>query len=65
MSCHDLCDAPVLEAVNPLKGSLLMRVVFFAWFLVVASTTVSAAGSYTDAVSAVHREGVRGEGIKC
>jgi uncharacterized protein len=41
---------------GPLKGSLLMRGVLFAWFLVAASKTVSAAGSYTDVVSAVHRE---------
>jgi TPR repeat protein len=33
-----------------------MRCVFFAVFLVAACTTVSAADSYTDAVSAVHRD---------
>ena len=56
MSCHCLCGAPVLDAVGTLKGSSLMRCVLFALFLVAAGATVSAADSYTDAVSAVHRD---------
>ena len=50
------CGAPVLDAVGMLKGHALMRGVLFAVFLVAASATVSAADSYTDAVSAVHRD---------
>lgn len=56
MFCHCLCGAPILDAVGTLKGSSLMRCVLIAVFLVAACATVSAADSYTDAVSAVHRD---------